>query len=175
MLTRNNLQILVAWPALIELTGAARTLRPEISGASASCWASRPQGCAPLDDAPAAFRWRVRGYVSRRLITNLPSPAKKNPRHLRASMRDDKRPDTLHTAERTGRVSTLTEPMPWKCPACSTPIRQQLTAAGDDTPRAGVVYRCNVCRLELILGPEDKLVVAPLPADTAYDRPRKLQ
>ena len=44
--------------------------------------------------------------------------------------------------------------MPWKCPACSTPIRQQLTAAGDDSPRPGVIYRCSVCRLELVLAPE---------------------
>jgi hypothetical protein len=60
--------------------------------------------------------------------------------------------------------------MPWKCPACSTPIRQQLNAAGHDEPRPGIVYRCDVCRLELILGADDTLVVAPMP-ETANDYP----
>ena len=62
--------------------------------------------------------------------------------------------------------------MRWQCPACSTPIRQQLMAAGDETPRPGVVYRCEVCRLELGLAPEaDHLIVVPLPTDVADDRP----
>lgn len=63
--------------------------------------------------------------------------------------------------------------MLWKCPACSTLIRQQLDAAGHDAPRPGIVYRCDVCRLELVLGPEEVLVVAPMPADTANDRPSR--
>jgi hypothetical protein len=65
--------------------------------------------------------------------------------------------------------------MPWKCPACSTPIRQQLIAAGHDAPRPGAVYRCGVCRLELVLdGDANRMTPAPLPRDTANDRaPRK--
>jgi hypothetical protein len=63
----------------------------------------------------------------------------------------------------------------WKCPACSTPIRQQLTAAGDATPRPGVIYRCGICRLELVLNPDaDQMIIAPLPPDTAdYQPPRR--
>jgi len=62
--------------------------------------------------------------------------------------------------------------MPWKCPACSTPIRQQLTTAGDDAPRPGRIYICSVCHLELVLAPAaDAMVVAPLPRDTADDHP----
>jgi hypothetical protein len=58
--------------------------------------------------------------------------------------------------------------MPWKCPACQTPIR-----SGQDIPRPGVVYRCATCRLELIADPAtDKLVLAPLPPDTPLDRSR---
>jgi hypothetical protein len=64
--------------------------------------------------------------------------------------------------------------MPWKCPACSTPIRQQLTAAGDAEPRLGVIYRCSVCRLELVIdAAASAMTIAPLPADSADDRPRK--
>ena len=64
--------------------------------------------------------------------------------------------------------------MPWKCPACSTPIRQQLTAAGDDTPRPGVNYRCTVCRLELVLARDAQhMTTAPLSTETADDRPRR--
>jgi hypothetical protein len=65
--------------------------------------------------------------------------------------------------------------MPWKCPACSTPIRQQLTAAGDYTPRPGIIYRCSVCRLELVLNPDaDQMTIAPLPPDTDDDQHRRL-
>ena len=65
--------------------------------------------------------------------------------------------------------------MPWKCPACSEQIRH---AVSDDRPRAGAVYRCHVCKLELMLDePSGKLTLAPLPADdikdTATDRPRR--
>ena len=60
--------------------------------------------------------------------------------------------------------------MPWKCPACSTPIRQQLMAAGHPNPLPGVIYRCSVCRLELVIDPDsDRLIIAPLPTDTADD------
>ena len=63
--------------------------------------------------------------------------------------------------------------MPWKCPACSTPIRQQLSAAGDDAPRPSVIYRCNVCRLELVLNPAaDQMIITPWPPDTD-DKPHR--
>jgi hypothetical protein len=53
--------------------------------------------------------------------------------------------------------------MPWRCPACHDPIRHNLF---EEKPREGTVYRCPVCRLELILdGTTDRLVVAPLPSD----------
>lgn len=53
--------------------------------------------------------------------------------------------------------------MPWKCPACSTPIRQQLTAAGDDKPQPDVIYHCGVCHLDLVLNRDaDQMIIAPL-------------
>jgi hypothetical protein len=61
--------------------------------------------------------------------------------------------------------------MPWKCPACSTPIRQQLTDAGHEEPRPGRVYRCSVCRLDLTIQ-GTKMIVAPLLPDTVdHERP----
>jgi hypothetical protein len=51
--------------------------------------------------------------------------------------------------------------MPWHCPACSTVI-PHLTL--EDTPRPSAVYRCPVCRLELVLDKHtQKLTVTPLP------------
>jgi hypothetical protein len=53
--------------------------------------------------------------------------------------------------------------MPWRCPACSTSIRPQLIAAGDDAPRLGRVYTCRVCRLELVLSDDgSQMIVTPL-------------
>jgi hypothetical protein len=50
--------------------------------------------------------------------------------------------------------------MPWTCPACSLAIRH---SEQETTPRMGVVYRCHICRLELILDPSaNKLVLAPM-------------
>jgi hypothetical protein len=50
--------------------------------------------------------------------------------------------------------------MPWKCPACETQIRHDA-----DVPEMNRVYRCHVCRLELVGDQKrGKLVVAPLPA-----------
>lgn len=47
--------------------------------------------------------------------------------------------------------------MPWKCPACQTQIAHD---AGLPQPRR--VYRCHVCRLELVFDEhEHKLTVAP--------------
>jgi hypothetical protein len=56
--------------------------------------------------------------------------------------------------------------MPWKCPACRTPIRRELIAAGDDAPKPGRIYRCGVCRLDLMLHNKGThMVVAPLDRD----------
>lgn len=50
--------------------------------------------------------------------------------------------------------------MPWKCPACQTQIRHETETP---EPRPGVVYRCHVCRLELVFSPKtNKLVLAPI-------------
>jgi hypothetical protein len=53
--------------------------------------------------------------------------------------------------------------MPWQCPACSTPIG---LGTVEGSPLPGRVYRCNVCRLELVLNEQtNRLAVAPLTAD----------
>ena len=47
--------------------------------------------------------------------------------------------------------------MPWKCPACQTEIRYD-----GDMPTHRRVYRCHVCRLELVLDEQSlKMTVAP--------------
>jgi hypothetical protein len=54
-------------------------------------------------------------------------------------------------------------PMPWTCPACSTQIRPAVAHHGD-LPRTDVVYRCPVCRLELVFNStSNTLMPAPLP------------
>ena len=51
--------------------------------------------------------------------------------------------------------------MPWKCPACQTQIRHD-----GPTPQPKRLYRCHVCRLELVLDEQtNKLAVAPRPPD----------
>ena len=50
--------------------------------------------------------------------------------------------------------------MPWKCPACQTQIRHD---GEHHNPRQ--LYRCHVCRLELVLDETmQKLAVAHLPS-----------
>jgi hypothetical protein len=60
--------------------------------------------------------------------------------------------------------------MPWSCPACHT----SLTHNGVEvSPRAAVIYRCYVCRLELRLNEQsDKLELMPLP--TRFERERDI-
>ena len=49
--------------------------------------------------------------------------------------------------------------MTWTCPACQLAIQH-----ADSAPTRHVVYRCPVCRLELIVNREgDRLTIAPLP------------
>jgi hypothetical protein len=51
--------------------------------------------------------------------------------------------------------------MPWKCPACGIPISHN---DAELAPRPGVLYRCHICRLELIVDERNqKLSVAPFP------------
>ena len=56
--------------------------------------------------------------------------------------------------------------MPWKCPACSSPIRGELIAAGHDVPEPDRIYRCAICRLDLVLSADGtRMIVAPMPSD----------
>jgi hypothetical protein len=44
-------------------------------------------------------------------------------------------------------------------------------AAGDETPQAGHIYRCAICRLELVLSDDrTQMVVAPLESETKPPR-----
>jgi hypothetical protein len=53
--------------------------------------------------------------------------------------------------------------MTWSCPACQTPIQH---AANEDRPRSGSLYRCHICRLELVVDSDTKkLIVAPMRED----------
>jgi rubredoxin len=46
----------------------------------------------------------------------------------------------------------------WKCPSCETTVQHQ-----DAEPRVGVIYRCQICRLDLTYDPQRaRLVVAPV-------------
>jgi predicted RNA-binding Zn-ribbon protein involved in translation (DUF1610 family) len=56
----------------------------------------------------------------------------------------------------------------WHCPACQTTIRHD-----GEAPAPARVYRCNVCRLELVEDTKtDRLVLAPFqPTETVPLRP----
>ena len=57
--------------------------------------------------------------------------------------------------------------MPWKCPACQTQIRHD-----GDRPEPKQIYRCHVCRLELVADENTgKLIVAPLPSQPPDNHP----
>jgi hypothetical protein len=61
--------------------------------------------------------------------------------------------------------------MVWTCPACSLAISHH---DSDPAPRPGVVYRCHVCRLELVLDVKaEKLTLAPLRELAPDHEPRK--
>jgi predicted SprT family Zn-dependent metalloprotease len=69
---------------------------------------------------------------------------------------------------RTILVRLQSDAMPWRCPACQQPIQHNETEA---TPRSGAVYRCHVCRLELVLdATTERLIVRPIP-DSDRNRP----
>jgi hypothetical protein len=60
--------------------------------------------------------------------------------------------------------------MPWKCPACRDPIAH---AAHDEHPRSHVIYRCHVCRVELVFDPTaNKLIAAATEEHDEGPRPR---
>jgi hypothetical protein len=53
--------------------------------------------------------------------------------------------------------------MAWSCPACGTPIHHGPLEA---RPRPQKLYRCHVCRLELVLDSQtERLAVAPFRDD----------
>jgi hypothetical protein len=57
--------------------------------------------------------------------------------------------------------------MPWKCPSCTQEIRHDPT---DDAPRLGVLYRCHVCRMELVLdGTSGALLASTLMSSATAD------
>jgi hypothetical protein len=57
--------------------------------------------------------------------------------------------------------------MPWRCPACETPIRH---SEHEERPRTGVLYRCHLCRIELVLDVRtDRLTAAARPDADAND------
>jgi hypothetical protein len=60
--------------------------------------------------------------------------------------------------------------MPWKCPACGMSIQHR-----EEMPRPGVVYRCHICRLELMVNDATgKLDVPPrIRADQPHSLSRK--
>jgi hypothetical protein len=59
--------------------------------------------------------------------------------------------------------------MTWTCPACRTTIQHT-----EEQPRPGTIYRCHVCRLELVVDTElGKLTLAPLPTDDARPNPER--
>jgi hypothetical protein len=54
--------------------------------------------------------------------------------------------------------------MPWRCPACATPIP---LGTLEERPRTGAVYRCPVCHLELIFDEHrDVFDVPPIDGET---------
>ena len=59
--------------------------------------------------------------------------------------------------------------MAWTCPACSIQIEHE-----QDRPLPKKVYRCHVCRLELVLDEHaSKLVVVPFAASSQpEDQPK---
>ena len=61
--------------------------------------------------------------------------------------------------------------MPWKCPACQTQIRH---GEHEERPRADTLYRCHICRLELMLDTStDRLTVASMRSDEPNQRLRR--
>jgi hypothetical protein len=61
--------------------------------------------------------------------------------------------------------------MPWRCPACQSQIRHN---EFEETPRVGRVYRCHICRLELVVdSATGRLTAAPIADDEERSRPTR--
>ena len=59
----------------------------------------------------------------------------------------------------------------WKCPACQTQIRHD-----GERPEGNRVYRCHVCRLELVLEESTQtMTLAPLPTERSRRRTDRKQ
>ena len=73
-----------------------------------------------------------------------------------------------------GSCPKLYDAMPWRCPACHIAI---LHSEVELRPRPNALYRCHVCRLELMLDESgERLTVAPFDDDTprpSTPRPRR--
>jgi hypothetical protein len=53
--------------------------------------------------------------------------------------------------------------MPWRCPACQTEVRHNVTAG---PPRTGDAYRCHVCHLDLCFDSlRNQMTIAPVETD----------
>ena len=66
--------------------------------------------------------------------------------------------------------------MPWRCPSCRSPIEHN---ESEERPSLDVLYRCHVCRLDLILDAIGNRLMevsagstVDLPSDLANDRTR---
>lgn len=59
--------------------------------------------------------------------------------------------------------------MPWTCPACHQSIRHD---GAERQPHAGAMYRCHVCRLDLVWERnEQKLMAVERPPDPPQGTP----
>jgi len=55
--------------------------------------------------------------------------------------------------------------MPWTCPSCHLPIQHDST---EQRPRPHVVYRCHICRLDLVVdAARGKLITVLLNEDAS--------
>jgi DNA-directed RNA polymerase subunit RPC12/RpoP len=56
----------------------------------------------------------------------------------------------------------------WKCPNCWTPVSRLPT---EWSPQIGKVYRCPICRLDLMFDVQEgkRLELAPIRTDTPQD------
>jgi DNA-directed RNA polymerase subunit RPC12/RpoP len=60
--------------------------------------------------------------------------------------------------------------MPWRCPACQSQIRHSPL---EERPRPAALYRCHMCRIELVLDDKtDRLTLAPLQEPPNRPKPR---
>lgn len=77
---------------------------------------------------------------------------------------------TLYPPRIMGALNTPDRPMPWKCPACHIPIRH---SESEERPRPNAVYRCHICRLELVFNPRtEKMNVAAMRNDDKDQKER---